>query len=172
LDDAAPGISHSIWSHPHFVLANAAQFLYVAAQAGIFSFFINYMMTEVPAIPLSWDLLRTTTAANCALLHNWPSHLSRLSHTTGTGTEYIVIFVRLRRSGLSRRAQSDTRYAQNAIAFLGLAQCNARRGNGSERVSKHFCHLGKAKTLAVNQNRYFAAANHFLLGDSPCVSRR
>ena len=42
------GVSHSIWTHPHFVLAVAAQFLYVAAQAGIFSFFINYMTAEVP----------------------------------------------------------------------------------------------------------------------------
>lgn len=55
LDEAAPGVSHSIWSHPHFVVAIAAQFLYVAAQAGIFSFFINYMTSQVPAIPASWD---------------------------------------------------------------------------------------------------------------------
>ena len=54
LDDAAPGAAHSIWSHPHFVMAVAAQFFYVAAQAGIFSFFINYMTAEVPAIPASW----------------------------------------------------------------------------------------------------------------------
>src|ERR1019366_805086 len=50
LDDAAPGVSRSIWSHPHFVGAVASQFLYVAAQAGIFSFFINYMVAEVPPI--------------------------------------------------------------------------------------------------------------------------
>jgi FHS family L-fucose permease-like MFS transporter len=55
LDDAAPGVSHSIWSHPHFVLAVVAQFFYVAAQAGIFSFFINYMTSEVPPIPASWN---------------------------------------------------------------------------------------------------------------------
>jgi FHS family L-fucose permease-like MFS transporter len=40
----------SIWSHPHFTGATLAQFFYVAAQAGIFSFFINYMIEEVPAI--------------------------------------------------------------------------------------------------------------------------
>jgi FHS family L-fucose permease-like MFS transporter len=45
---------HSIWSHPHFSGATLTQFLYVAAQAGIFSFFINYMTAEVPAIPNSW----------------------------------------------------------------------------------------------------------------------
>src|SRR3954447_5741514 len=38
LDDSKPGASRSIWSHPHFALAVVAQFLYVAAQAGIFSF--------------------------------------------------------------------------------------------------------------------------------------
>jgi FHS family L-fucose permease-like MFS transporter len=56
LDDSTPNVSHSIWTHPHFVLAVAAQFLYVAAQAGIFSFFINYMTEEVPPIPASWRL--------------------------------------------------------------------------------------------------------------------
>jgi FHS family L-fucose permease-like MFS transporter len=54
LDDAAPGAAHSIWSHPHFVMAVAAQFFYVAAQAGIFSFFINYMTEQTPAIPAAW----------------------------------------------------------------------------------------------------------------------
>jgi len=64
LDDAPAGTSRSIWSHPHFVLAVAAQFLYVAAQSGIFSFFINYMTSQVPAIPASWDswLLRSLAA--------------------------------------------------------------------------------------------------------------
>ncbi|HEU5070102.1 MAG TPA: MFS transporter [Verrucomicrobiae bacterium] len=53
LDDTTPNVSHSIWKHPHFVAAVVAQFLYVAAQAGIFSFFINYMTAETPAIPES-----------------------------------------------------------------------------------------------------------------------
>jgi len=44
---------HSIWSHPHFSGATLAQFFYVAAQAGIFSFLINYMTSEVPALPPS-----------------------------------------------------------------------------------------------------------------------
>lgn len=55
LDDATPNVSHSIWAHPHFVMAVAAQFFYVAAQAGIFSFFINYMTSETPALPESWS---------------------------------------------------------------------------------------------------------------------
>jgi MFS transporter, FHS family, L-fucose permease len=55
LDDATPNVSHSIWTHPHFTMAVAAQFLYVAAQAGIFSFFINYMTSQVPPVPTSWN---------------------------------------------------------------------------------------------------------------------
>ena len=71
LDDSAPGATHSIWSHPHFSLAVAAQFFYVAAQAGIFSFFINYMTAEVPAIPATWNSAMTRLAASSGFLHNW-----------------------------------------------------------------------------------------------------
>jgi FHS family L-fucose permease-like MFS transporter len=55
VDDASAGGSGSVWKRPHFVLAVAAQFLYVAAQAGIFSFFINYMTSQVPDIPGTWS---------------------------------------------------------------------------------------------------------------------
>ena len=44
----------SMWQRPHFIGAVLAQFLYVAAQAGIFSFFINYMVAETPPLPRSW----------------------------------------------------------------------------------------------------------------------
>jgi FHS family L-fucose permease-like MFS transporter len=43
---AAPG--KPLWSNRHFSLAVAAQFLYVAAQTGIFSFFINYVVADMP----------------------------------------------------------------------------------------------------------------------------
>jgi FHS family L-fucose permease-like MFS transporter len=53
--------THSIWAHPHFSGATVAQFVYVAAQAGIFSFFINVMTVDsktgfclVPALPAGW----------------------------------------------------------------------------------------------------------------------
>lgn len=54
-EEGSQGTPRSIWTHPHFVMAVAAQFLYVAAQAGIFSFFINYMTSETPLIPESWN---------------------------------------------------------------------------------------------------------------------
>jgi FHS family L-fucose permease-like MFS transporter len=54
LDDKGEAAHQSIWSHSHFAMAVLAQFLYVAAQAGIFSFFINYMTEQTPALPQAW----------------------------------------------------------------------------------------------------------------------
>ena len=61
LDEKSPAVSHSLLKRPHFLMGVAAQFLYVAAQAGIFGFFINCMtvdtktgFTMVPHIPESW----------------------------------------------------------------------------------------------------------------------
>ena len=45
---------HNIWAHPHFSSATLSQFFYVAAQAGIFSFLINYVVSEMPAISQSF----------------------------------------------------------------------------------------------------------------------
>lgn len=73
-DDQRRPVSQSIWSHPHFVLAVAAQFFYVAAQAGIFSFFINYIVAEIPpvtrAIASSPLLIGGTVMRNGALFVN------------------------------------------------------------------------------------------------------
>jgi FHS family L-fucose permease-like MFS transporter len=71
LDDDAPSASHSIWTHPHFVMAVAAQFFNIAAQAGVFSFFINYMTAELPPIPASWEASLTKLAAHSGFLHDW-----------------------------------------------------------------------------------------------------
>jgi fucose permease len=55
-DNSDTSHTRSIWTHPHFICAIAAQFLYVGAQAGIFSFFINFMISpSVPSVPLSWQ---------------------------------------------------------------------------------------------------------------------
>jgi FHS family L-fucose permease-like MFS transporter len=44
------GEGRPLWANWHFTGAVVAQFCYVAAQAGIFSFFINYVVSEVPSI--------------------------------------------------------------------------------------------------------------------------
>jgi MFS transporter, FHS family, L-fucose permease len=71
---------HSIWSHTHFSGAVFVQFLYVAAQAGIFSFFINTMtpdkvtgVTIVPPIPPAWDTAMTKLSemVGGGFFHTW-----------------------------------------------------------------------------------------------------
>lgn len=42
-----------LWKHLHVSGGVIAQFLYVAAQAGIFSFFINYITSDMPPAPAS-----------------------------------------------------------------------------------------------------------------------
>ena len=71
LDDSRPGVSRSLLRQPHFVMGVAAQFFYVAAQAGIFSFFINYMTAEVPPIPALWNSTMAQVSAHSGFLHNW-----------------------------------------------------------------------------------------------------
>ncbi len=79
--------THSIWAHPHFSGAVLAQFFYVAAQAGIFSFFINSMTVDgngysmVPPLPDSWrsgflenkSLIETRTAFSAAEIKDFPA---------------------------------------------------------------------------------------------------
>jgi FHS family L-fucose permease-like MFS transporter len=51
MDEKASGGSlNDLLKYPHFVLAVIAQFLYVAAQTGINSFFINYVTEEIPSV--------------------------------------------------------------------------------------------------------------------------
>jgi FHS family L-fucose permease-like MFS transporter len=57
----------SIWAHPHFSSATLAQFFYVAAQAGIFSFFINYIISEMPDV--SKGLVDSWLLKGNAVLH-------------------------------------------------------------------------------------------------------
>jgi FHS family L-fucose permease-like MFS transporter len=65
-------------------MAVVAQFLYVAAQAGIFSFFINYMTSQVPPLPEEWKAgflktwLKSTTAGAIQLTDRGAANLASL----------------------------------------------------------------------------------------------
>ena len=64
--------NHSIWAHEHFSGATLAQFFYVAAQSGIFSFLINYMTSETPAIPGGWvSTVDKVAGVFPAFMHNF-----------------------------------------------------------------------------------------------------
>jgi FHS family L-fucose permease-like MFS transporter len=49
-NDGSSGTLGDLLRYPHFVLAVVAQFLYVAAQTGVNSFFINYVTEEIPSL--------------------------------------------------------------------------------------------------------------------------
>jgi MFS transporter, FHS family, L-fucose permease len=49
-DSKSEGKLKDLLKHPHFVMAVIAQFLYVAAQTGVNSFFINYVTEEIPSM--------------------------------------------------------------------------------------------------------------------------
>ena len=95
LDDTAPGVSRSIWTHPHFVLAVLAQFLYVAAQAGIFSFFIIYMTSDVPNISASWrtestkDWIEVKTNLGKPDIQNLPALVEKLKQKSDPVSAYL-----------------------------------------------------------------------------------
>jgi len=119
LEDASAGASRSIWSHPHFTLAVVAQFLYVAAQAGIFSFFINYMTAEVPPIPSSWDVAMGKLAANAGLLREW------LQGWFETGKDGILV--------ISNKGASN-------LASLGFVCFLIGRFSGAAILKKYSAH--------------------------------
>jgi FHS family L-fucose permease-like MFS transporter len=121
-DDATPNVSHSIWTHAHFVMAVVAQFLYVAAQAGIFSFFINYMTSQVPPVPDSWN----ASASGSGWFSGWFE-----THTNGA-------------LGLSNKAASN-------LASLGFLCFLIGRFTGSAILKKFAAHtvLGLYSALSV-----------------------
>ena len=121
-DDAMPNVSHSIWARPHFIMAVVAQFLYVAAQAGIFSFFINYMTSQVPPIPDSWN----ASASGSGWFSGWFE-----THTSGT-------------LGLSNKAASN-------LASLGFLCFLIGRFTGSAILKKFAAHtvLGLYSAISV-----------------------
>ena len=80
LDEAKPDVAHSLMARPHFLMAVAAQFFYVAAQASIFGFFVNCMtvykktgFTMVPTIPDSWNSGWLKSLLETCLLYTSPS---------------------------------------------------------------------------------------------------
>jgi FHS family L-fucose permease-like MFS transporter len=129
LEDSSEGVLHSIWSHPHFAMAVVAQFFYVAAQAGIFSFFINYMTSEVPAIPASWNSGLNHLAANSSWLHDW------LLGWFETGKTGVL--------GISNKGASN-------LASLGFVFFLVGRFTGAGIVKKFPAHKVLGTYAAVN----------------------
>jgi len=104
-----PSLGHdgsSIWKRPHFVGAVVAQFAYVAAQAGIFSFFINYMVSEVPSV--SQGIASSWITGGGAELRNGAWYLNEIGATKVLSYFGFTLFLAGRFSGsaLLRKAQA------------------------------------------------------------------
>ena len=110
---------HSLWSHEHFTGATLAQFLYVAAQCGIFAFLINYMTSETPPIPASW----------ASAIDKWP----RMSPPSCRTYRWLV----RARQGRRAQVQQQVRLLPGVI-WLSLVPGGPGHGAASlRRVSAH-----------------------------------
>jgi MFS transporter, FHS family, L-fucose permease len=111
----------SVWGHPHFAAGVLAQFLYVAAQAGVFSFFINYMVSEAPALSgalqNSW-LLRNGTELRAGELFLNDQGAARLQGLVGFG---LFLLGRLSGTLLLRKAPAHRLLA--AYALINVVLC-------------------------------------------------
>lgn len=116
--------SQNIWAHPHFSGATLSQFFYVAAQAGIFSFFINYMISELPAMTeqarnhglLSWYLQDGFEQTN----GNWHLNDRGASRMLSIGF-FLFFFGRVIGAALLRKVSAHR--ALGTYALINLLLC-------------------------------------------------
>ena len=144
LDDTTPNISHSIWSHPHFVMAVFAQFLYVAAQCGIFSFFINYMTSQVPAIPHSWNQgivanwIEVKTTLTTSSIKDFPAFAAKLKQKQ----DAVSAFLNSQLSDATRKeleALPDTVAIPNSLQVAVVKDLNQVTKQDPRKVGKPGC---------------------------------
>ncbi len=117
----AAGIKRSIWSHPHFIGAMAAQFFYVAAQAGIFSFFINYMTEEIPA--LSHTIANSWLFADRATLRNGNYFVNEKGATFLLGTIGFPLFLLGRATGAAILRKLKAHRLVGTYALINVFLC-------------------------------------------------
>jgi MFS transporter, FHS family, L-fucose permease len=122
LDDSTGiGLKRSIWSHPHFSGAVAAQFFYVAAQAGIFSFFINYMVEEIPA--LSQTLAGNMFFSDRTIIRNGEYFLNEKGATFLLGTIGFPLFLLGRATGAVILRKVKSHIVLGTYALINVFVC-------------------------------------------------
>ena len=119
-EPVATDARRSIWSHPHFIGAVAAQFFYVAAQAGIFSFFINYMVAEVP--PISHRLMDSWVLKGGAALREDVYYVNEQGASRLLGVIGFALFLigRFTGAGILRKAAAHRVLGSYAIVNVIL----------------------------------------------------
>lgn len=119
-DESEKGSKTSIWFRPHFSGAVAAQFFYVAAQAGIFSFFINYIVEEMPAIAQS--LANSWLFADRTTMRDGLFYVNEKGSTFLLGTIAFPLFLLGRATGTAilRKVKASTVLGTYAAANVIL----------------------------------------------------
>lgn len=82
-DEKIAAADKPFWMLPHFILAVVAQFLYVAGQTGIFSFFINYVVEHSPTMSAGLSSLLPVT---------WTYNADNLYRITERGASQMLAF--------------------------------------------------------------------------------
>ncbi len=121
IESTEKGSKQSIWSHPHFSGAVAAQFLYVAAQAGIFSFFINYMVEETPS--LSHSLVGSWFFTDRTMLRNGEYFVSEKGATFLLGTIAFPLFLLGRATGAAIMRKIKAHRVLGTYAVINVFVC-------------------------------------------------
>lgn len=116
-----PVVGKSLWAHRHFAGAVVAQFCYVAAQAGIFSFFINYMVSEAPAI--SAEAVQNWFLQGGAALRDGAHYINEqgASRLLGMGGFSLFLLGRFTGAGLLRRVPAHL--ALGIYGIINVALC-------------------------------------------------
>ena len=122
LDDQTANFSKSIWSHGHFVGAVIAQFLYVACQAGIFGFFIFYLIEDVQAIPESMKSSWLLGGESGSVIRDGQRFISEQGATKLLAYLGFVLFLlgRFTGAGLVRKVAAHKALATYAIVNSAL----------------------------------------------------
>ncbi|MCO5051904.1 MAG: MFS transporter [Verrucomicrobiae bacterium] len=115
--------AQSIWAHEHFTGATLAQFVYVAAQAGIFSFLINYLVSEPPALPNSWLTERTQNwfEVKTAFSANDFKDLPSLAHRLSDKSDALSAFLTANLSPATTEALNEFQSGTTGAAALRVA---------------------------------------------------
>ncbi len=111
----------SIWSRPHFIGAVAAQFFYVAAQAGIFSFFINYIIEEMPSI--SQGLSGSWLFSNRTILRDGSCYVNEKGATFLLGTIGFPLFLIGRVAGAALMRKLKAHRVLSTCAVVNVILC-------------------------------------------------
>ncbi|MEI6350185.1 MAG: MFS transporter [Verrucomicrobiota bacterium] len=115
--------NHSIWSHPHFSCGTLAQFFYVAAQCGVFAYFINYMTSQVPSVPEAWQSgkgaawIEVQTSFSTKDFQKLPEFVNRVKAQADPVSTYI--YTGLSKDTIKRldqTAEGDADVLKNALA--------------------------------------------------------